>query len=341
MMKIFTISSTTWTPQPLNSGKGVLKLVQMEGADTGGPLMEIGCGTGHFSLGLAASGGFSQVLLTDPSPVFLGITRKKLEASGIPLDRVRFAVFTGEELERVPAGMFSCIALRSTLHHVLDIDAFLTKRARALCPNGSLVFQEPFAEGFVLMAAIAQFLPQAAAAAGTPLNDAQRKTLQLFLDTMVFYVRRDVDKSAGEDKHVFRADELLTMCQQKGMPAKFFGNVNTEQFAGDAPDLRTTPFGRWFYEYTRYCMSWDESMMQLFQRHLAPACELIEKATAGTSGPHFSGIVDCKEDERGLRTNALPDARANNKCGGIRRCPPLAFCFWLDRSQFARGWAPS
>ena len=87
----------------------------------------------------------------------------------------------------------------------------------------------------------------------------------------------------------------MALSQQKGMAAKFYGNVNTEQFAQSPPDLRTVPFGRWFHEYTRYCMSWDESMMQLFQRHLAPACELIEKATAGTCGAHFSGVMIAKK----------------------------------------------
>src|SRR6202008_2350848 len=104
-----------------------------------------------------------------------------------------------------------------------------------------------------------------------------RAILQNFLDTMAFYVRRDVDKTQCEDKHVFRAEELVTLCQEKGMAAKFYPNVNTEQFATTPPNLNVVPFGRWFHDYTKYCMSWNESMMQLFQRHLAPACQLIEK----------------------------------------------------------------
>jgi ubiquinone/menaquinone biosynthesis C-methylase UbiE len=284
-------------PGALASGKGVLNLLAAHECDTQGPLMEIGCGTGHFSLGLASGSPFSYTLLTDPSTAFLNITRKKLQANNIMTDQVRFAVFTGEDLSRVPANMLSCIALRSTLHHVLDIDEFFTSAARALRPGGVLIFQEPFAEGFLLMAAMAQFLPQAVAASGAKLSDAERNKLQEFLDTMTFYLRRDVDKANCEDKHVFRANELITLCQQKGMAAKFYGNVNTEQFAVTPTDLQIVPFGRWFHDYTKYCMSWDESMMRLFRRHLAPACELVEKATGGTSGPHFSGIVVAKKTD--------------------------------------------
>ena len=286
-------------PGALASGKGVLNLLASHECDMQGPLMEIGCGTGHFSLGLASGSPFSHTLLTDPSTAFLNITRKKLEANKISTDRVRFAVFTGEDLSRVPAGMFSCIALRSTLHHVFDIEEFFTSAARALRPEGALIFQEPFAEGFLLMAAMAQFLPQAVGAAGATLSDKERNTLQEFLNTMTFYLRRDVDKAQCEDKHVFRADELMALCQRKGMAATFYGNVNTEQFAVSPPDLRTVPFGRWFHDYTKYCMSWDEPMMQLFRRHLAPACALIEKAAGGTNGPHFSGIVVAKKTSAG------------------------------------------
>jgi len=84
----------------LTVGRGVLAAVQ--GADTSAPALEVGCGTGLVSLGLAAHSPYPLTILTDPSPAFLRITQRKMEAAGISTERTAFAVLMGEELDRLP-----------------------------------------------------------------------------------------------------------------------------------------------------------------------------------------------------------------------------------------------
>src|SRR4051812_12757159 len=55
----------------LTVGKGVLAAAH--GADTSAPALEVGCGTGLVSLGIAAHSPYPLTILTDPSPAFLRI----------------------------------------------------------------------------------------------------------------------------------------------------------------------------------------------------------------------------------------------------------------------------
>src|SRR5258708_38885040 len=103
-------------PIDLSPGRGVNAVLRRFGVASGVGL-EGGCGTGLMSLGLADSFK-GELLLTDPSPAFLKITRRKLQEAGVTLQGVHFGVLMGEELDRLPPSSLDFIALRSTLHHV-------------------------------------------------------------------------------------------------------------------------------------------------------------------------------------------------------------------------------
>lgn len=282
-------------PANLIVGRGVVGLLRQVGADFSGPAVEIGCGTGLVSLGLAEAAAYPLTIITDPSPEFLKITQKKVRAHNIPEDRLCFAVLMGEEIDRLPEGEFSLVVLRSTLHHVLHVDKFIADAARALKPGGVLTFQEPCMEGYILMGAMAQVLPALAAAAGKPLSQAHADQVKLFSDTMAFYTRRDVDKSLAEDKHLFRVDELMRTGQEHGLEVRFFANMTYDAFArseggeGRAPDL----FHPFFRSYARHCMAWGDELMAAFDEFLAPLAAYVDNASGGGSGPYQHGVFVC------------------------------------------------
>lgn len=278
-------------PDNLACGRGAAEFASECGIDANGPALEIGCGTGLMSLGLVDSRAFPAVLLTDPSPTFLGITEDKLSRAAVSMDTVHFGLLLGEDMHRLPPDMFALIAMRSALHHVLHVDQFLAAAARALRPGGALIFQEPCREGYVLMGAMAQFLPFLCAYAAKPLTDEQRAKADGFSKAMQFYARRDVDKSEAEDKHVFRVDDLMNWARSAGLSLQFRPNATFEHFA-HPPESRSRPdrFRQFFYDYLKYCMSFDEPLMELFDRHLGPYCEWLDTLCDMGSAPYMHGV---------------------------------------------------
>jgi ubiquinone/menaquinone biosynthesis C-methylase UbiE len=285
-------------PANMLVGRGLVSLLREHKAPTDGPALEIGCGTGLVSLGLAAENAYPLTLISDPSPEFLKITRSKIRAHEIAEDRLAYALLVGEELDRLPAAAFSLIVLRSTLHHVLDVQAFIASAARALRPGGILTFQEPCMEGYILMGAMAQFLPALARGVdggARPLSAEQERKVDEFVRSMEYYSRRDVDKTLAEDKHLFRVDELMKMGEASDLSVEFLPNTAYEAFCAP-PDQRRgadafTPF---FRGYAKYCMGWDDALMARFDEHLGPYCQYVENTAAGGSGPYMHGVFVCR-----------------------------------------------
>jgi SAM-dependent methyltransferase len=281
-------------PAELEPGRGLVGLLKMFECDEDAPCLEIGCGTGFLSLGLAANSPFPELVLSDPSTTFLQLTQEKIRHNHISEERIRYLVLKGEDLDRLPANAFSCIALRSTLHHVVDVPRFIADAAKALRPGGILVHQEPYAEGYLLLGSMVQLLPALAAAAGTPLTDAQRQTVQICTDAMVYYYRTDIPKN-GEDKHVFRIEELFPLYRRVGLAPEFRANRSFEHFApGSAYAIPL--FSNWVESYLRLGLSWDPALMELFERLLRPYCRYIDSASAGNAGPLEVGVLVGKKE---------------------------------------------
>lgn len=286
-------------PGNLLVGQGLLSLLRERNAPTDGPALEIGCGTGLVSLGMATKKAYPLTVVSDSSPVFLKITQEKIRAHQLPEDRLAYAVLLAEDLSRLPADAFALIVMRSTLHHVLNVEEFITSAARALQPGGILTFQEPCMEGYLMMGTLVQFLPALARSAdnGTrPLTEHQEFKVAEFASSMEYYARRDLDKTLAEDKHLFRVDELMKMGDNCGLSTEFLPNMVYEAFTAPpghrrGPDTSTA----FFRSYAQYCMGWDEPLMQRFDEHLAPYCQYVERATMGGSGPYLHGIFICRK----------------------------------------------
>jgi SAM-dependent methyltransferase len=279
-------------PENTRVGHGVCDLVRRFQGDVSRPALEIGAGTGLVSLGLVERSPYPIAIISDPSPAFLRIVRRKVERlAPARADSAVYAVLMGEELDPIPDGALSLVVLRSTLHHVLDVDGFLNQVGRVLAPGGLLIMQEPCMEGYVLMGAMIQFLPELARAAGRSLTPQEIAKVAEFRDTMAFYARRDMDKTHAEDKHLFRVDELMCSCARAGMRLEFLPNTMFEHACGDEAEGRErSRFGRFFRDYAHYCMSFPSSLLERFDEHLAPYCAMVESVSGGGSGPYMHGV---------------------------------------------------
>lgn len=239
-------------------GEALLGLFRRNGFPEGGTVVEIGCGSGFVSLALATRGEIGHLLLTDPSPGFCAITRQRLAEVEVAAGRVDVAVMVADDIDLLPAGAVAVIYLHSVLHHLPDIDGFLARCARVLPAGGLLICEEPYYDGYVMMGFLAQFVPAMLAAAGDSCSVEEQAHVDLFVATMQYYARRDLDKSEAEDKHLFRPEELFVSGRGCGLD---LSHIPNRHFAlPEAPGADTVPhyFETFFGNYTVHSMGWPK-----------------------------------------------------------------------------------
>ncbi len=283
------------SPDALSAGRGLIQLAMHLGLPAS-VLVEIGCGTGNLTLGYCADDHYRVCLVTDPSEAFLKITSEKLtrvEASEGTKTQVKLAVLGGEDIGLLPEASASAIVLRSTLHHVLDLEAFFADCARVLEPGGALIFEEPCREVFVLMG----FASETFLRSGNPGLKKYPKVaaeFQRFVDTIKFYVRTDVDKSEAEDKHLFTTEHLLALCNAAGLALHAWPNQAFESFTRPQPwNTPTYTFEGFFEMYVKYCMSFSNEAMALFTRHVAPVARYVDDTLGTGQRPTMSAVFAC------------------------------------------------
>jgi SAM-dependent methyltransferase len=98
--------------------------------------LEIGAGTGYFSLNLLLAGVIGEAVATDISPGMLG----KLERSAAELGlSIETAACEASELP-FDDGSFDLVFGHAVLHHLLDLDAAFREFGRVLRPGGVVAF---------------------------------------------------------------------------------------------------------------------------------------------------------------------------------------------------------
>lgn len=117
-----------------------LKLVKALGGLDGrafGEALEIGSGTGYFSLNLVQLGVISRLTATDISPGML--TRLAATAESLGLEEV---TTVAAEAERLPFEdqSFDLVFGHAVLHHIPDLDRAFAELRRVLRPGGMLAF---------------------------------------------------------------------------------------------------------------------------------------------------------------------------------------------------------
>lgn len=102
-----------------------------------GPVLEIGCGTGLLSEGLARLLPRREILFTDLSPEMLGVCRQRVLAGCGPQPRFAWQVLDGERL--AAAGCYALIVSGFALHWFQDVEGAWQRLVQALRPGGLLL----------------------------------------------------------------------------------------------------------------------------------------------------------------------------------------------------------
>jgi SAM-dependent methyltransferase len=124
---------------------------------TGGPVLEVACGTGRVLLPLARA-GFDVVGL-DISPAMLAIAREKVASAGLQR-KVRLVLGDARDFDLGQRFRFAFVALNSFMHLVDDEDQVRALRAirRHLAPDGLLAIDLPNPETTLLGEASGQLI---------------------------------------------------------------------------------------------------------------------------------------------------------------------------------------
>lgn len=200
-----------------------LKLVKALGGLEGrsfGDALEIGSGTGYFSLNLVQLGVIERLTATDISPGML--KRLSNTAEGLGLDGVTTVATEAETLPFADES-FDLVFGHAVLHHIPDLDRAFAEFRRVLRPGGVIAFAgEPSRYGDML-AALPKRTGMLVAPAWRRLIGARRRAvaeteqshghaLESEVDVHAFSpadLRRLLRESGFEDRHV-GGEELLS-----------------------------------------------------------------------------------------------------------------------------------
>ncbi len=98
--------------------------------------LEIGSGTGYFSLNLATQGLIGNLTATDISPGMLDSLEKTARRLGVPVT----TVVTEAEALPFQDESFDLVMGHAVLHHIPDLDKAFSEFYRVLRPGGAIVF---------------------------------------------------------------------------------------------------------------------------------------------------------------------------------------------------------
>ncbi len=194
-----------------------LKLVKALGGLDGrafGDALEIGSGTGYFSLNLVQLGVIERLTATDISPGMLN--RLAATAQALDLKGVSTVATEAEELPFEDES-FDLVFGHAVLHHIPDLDKAFAEFRRVLRPGGMIAFAgEPSRYGDRL-AALPKRTGMLVAPAWRRLTGAARRTVA------------ETDQSDGHslesevDVHAFAPADLRRLLRDSGFEARRVG----------------------------------------------------------------------------------------------------------------------
>jgi SAM-dependent methyltransferase len=196
--------------------------------------LEVGAGTGYFSLNLLQAGVIGSAVCADISPGMLSVLRANAARLGLEVDTV---VADAERLGSLDAGGFDLVFGHAVLHHIPDLRAAFAQFHRLLRPGGWIAFAgEPSHHGDRLAS-----LPKRGALALAPAwralmrapeaggHDSADGWLEAVVDVHAFTPARlsEAIAAAGFEPARVRGEELL---------ASWFGWANRTLEASARPD---------------------------------------------------------------------------------------------------------
>jgi len=278
-------------------GHGAVSLLRHLGGDDTRPALEIGCGAGALSCGLAKHSTYPKFIVTDPSVRFLKITSAQITR----IDQVPdYAIMSGEDIFLFPDGSLSLIVMRYTLHHIWNLNAFFAECNRVLIPGGVLLFEEPHVSFFTHTCAMMPFMLDVAKTKSLNLPDEIETQLSTYLLTIENYVRGDIDKSSHEDKHLFSTESLSELSERNGFSFKYVLNRNLASFVHTAPetDDKYLMHGEYdYYDALRYylviIMRFGEQFGEILDKTMQAYCRKFSRMFQGAIPPPNMIIGAC------------------------------------------------
>jgi ubiquinone/menaquinone biosynthesis C-methylase UbiE len=194
-----------------------LKLVKALGGLKGrafGDALEIGSGTGYFSLNLVQLGAIERLTATDISPGMLKRLAETAEALG--LEDVT-TVETEAEVLPFEDESFDLVFGHAVLHHIPDLEKAFAEFRRVLRPGGMIAFAgEPSRYGDTLAA-----LPKRA---GLALAPVWRRAIGARMRAVAEYERSEGHSLEGEvDVHAFAPADLRRLLRDAGFEQRRVG----------------------------------------------------------------------------------------------------------------------
>ena len=277
----------------LNSGRGAWRLVTHYAARPVRILLEIGSGGGACSLGLIASAPAGvRTIITDTSPAFLQMIRRKIAKEGLSDHETCYATLAGEELSRLPALSADAIVIASALHHVGDWRAFLRDAVAVLRPGGVLVIQEPCREGNLMMAMVLDIVLSPLWPKGL-LDQADIERIRRCRDSIYFLADSTIEKE-GEDKHSFLVTDLIAGADEAGfVGTAFYSNVHFSDLINQ--DLSRRQSACSFVDYLDSFLEMHHRVsqpgMQILRQELFPILHRLDSRFRAGDGAALLGCM--------------------------------------------------
>ena len=232
---------------PIGRQQVIGKLSKALGGRLGtfGRSLEIGAGTGYFSLHLLQAGVVAEAVATDISPGMLATLAGNAQRLGLDVETVA----ADAEALPFPDASFDLVFGHAVLHHLPDLDQAFSEIARVLRPGGTFVFAgEPSRVGDRLAA-----VPKRGAQALSPLWRAALRArasrdpgghgdadpeLERIVDVHAFVPDELAAHARGFEDVRVRGEELL---------ANWFGWTNRTLEATAEPDDVPMAWRRYAY----------------------------------------------------------------------------------------------
>ena len=176
--------------------------------------LEIGAGTGYFTLNLLQAGALARATATDLSPGMLTTLEANAKRLGLEVETVQ------AEAERLPFGdtSFDLVFGHAILHHIPDLERAFSEFFRVLRPGGMLIFcGEPSRYGDRLA-----WLPKHAALLAAPLWRRALRASRRRRNANGAEEWHELEREV--DVHAFAPDDLRDLAKRAGFePAHVSG----------------------------------------------------------------------------------------------------------------------
>ncbi|WP_428483613.1 methyltransferase [Rhodopila sp.] len=183
-----------------------------------GDAVEIGCGTGGFTMAVLRETAASNVILTDISTKMLGLCRARLARfADLRANSLTFATYGGKQACFRPDAFDTCFGT-AVVHHITDVPDFLAQVQRLLKPGGRAFFMEPNLRFHAaLTATLAMILGEWLSHGTVPRADISRMANWLAEVHCNIVNSGDLDVLVErEDKHLFVGETFEAMAEAAG-----------------------------------------------------------------------------------------------------------------------------